>query len=454
MSEPTPDGTAGHREQRERRARWTSITSMAGRGVSVLASLVSVPLTLKLLGKDGYGIWVTATTVLGWVSMADLGLGHGVTNQLSAMHGADDREGARRVISSAAGMVGLISLGLAVLGAAALVFVPWRAALSAPDSLSDQALVATVGISMGLFLVNFLSNPFSKIFAAYQEGYVLNYFGLATPLLVLGALGLCAYFQPSMPYIVLALSGVPALPSLVGLAYMLAVRRPWLRPSLAAYDGAMARGLLNTGAAFLIPQIAAIGAWESDYIIVLRVLGPAAVATYATIFRLPSTFQGLLSMWLFPLWPAYAEAAARGDIAWVRQRYRRSLIRTMAMASAGSVGLVLLGRPVVAFWTQGQIEATFSLLLPMAATLLTGSWCLVHAMALNGLGQLRGQAYYGSISAIVNVILSFVLAKTMGLAGVSWATSLATAIPGVLAYLELRATLNERTLAAEKLAHG
>lgn len=445
--------TEHQRQSRDKKALWTSLTSLAGRGVSLGVSLVSVPLTLKLLGKDSYGIWVAITAVLGWAGMADLGLGHGVTNRLSTLHGADDREGARRVLSSAAGMIGAISGGLLLLGALSLALLPWRSVLSAPASVGDGELVGAVGVSMALFLVGFVQNPFTKVFAAYQEGYLLNYFNLASPLLTLGALGACAWLKPSMPWVVLALSGAPMLPMLAGLAYMFGWHRPWLRPSRSSFDGGLARGLLNTGAAFLIPQIAAIGAWESDYLIVLKVLGPAAVATYATIFRLPSTFQGLLSMWLYPLWPAYAEAAARGDIVWVRERYKKSLVRTMGLSLAGAAGLLLLGRPVVSFWTRGQIEATTELLLPMAATLLVGSWCQVHAMALNGLGQLRGQAFYGSISAVINVILSLVLARTMGLPGVSWATSIATAVPGLLAYLELRRELNRR-LVEQGQAHG
>jgi O-antigen/teichoic acid export membrane protein len=453
LTTPTTEATTARRAERDRRAWLTALTSFAGRGVSLGASLASLPLALGLLGKDRYGIWMALTGVLGWLSLADFGLGNGVTNQLASMHGEDDQGGARRVVSSAAGMVSAISLALTIFSLLLLLLVPWRSALVVPADVPQGELLATVGLCMGVFLVGFWLSPYERVFTAYQEGYLLNYFNITSSLLVLAGLAFCALIHPSMPIVVLVLSGMPLLPRLVGLAFLFGVRRPWLRPSRAAYDAATARSLLRSGFAFLIPQLAMIGAWESDNIIVLQMLGPAAVATYATVFRLPSTFSGVMSMWLGPLWPAYVEAAARGDIEWVRQKHNQSLLRSVGLASLGGVGLVALGRPVISIWTRGQIEPGFDLLLPMGLYLPLVTWCFVHSLALNGLGQLKGQAYYGVACAVVNILLSIYLARRVGLAGVSWATLIATCVPGALAYFELRYAFTRRT-AEHQAAHA
>ena len=62
-------------------------------------------------------------------------------------------------------------------------------------------------------------------------------------------------------------------------------------------------------------------------------------------------------------------------------------------------------------------------------------------MALNGLGRIRGQMYYGIAAAIVNVVLSIVLGRAIGVDGVCWGTCVAAVVPAVLAPIELRAAL-------------
>ena len=61
-----------------------NVLAMIGiKGLSLLISLAYVPLLLHSLNSVNYGIWLTLTSIVGWVAMFDVGLGHGLRNRLS-----------------------------------------------------------------------------------------------------------------------------------------------------------------------------------------------------------------------------------------------------------------------------------------------------------------------------------------------------------------------------------
>src|SRR5437763_767538 len=80
----------GEAQRRHVRLLQTLATGMAGRGVNVLVSFLSLPLTIGYLGKERYGLWVTITTMLAWLNIADLGLGNSLTNALAEADGKGD----------------------------------------------------------------------------------------------------------------------------------------------------------------------------------------------------------------------------------------------------------------------------------------------------------------------------------------------------------------------------
>ena len=93
----------------------------------------------------------------------------------------------------------------------------------------------------------------------------------------------------------------------------------------------MARELLASGSAFFLIQIAGAVVFSSDNLVVSHYLGAAQVTPYNVTWRLVMLTAVLQSL-IFPaLWPAYAEAYARRDYAWMRRAFRFTLRGTLAL---------------------------------------------------------------------------------------------------------------------------
>jgi O-antigen/teichoic acid export membrane protein len=107
---------ANHSQRRYQRIAQGALAALASKGIGFLVSLISVPLTLGYLGAERYGVWVTISTLLAWLSIVDLGLGNGLLNALSEAYGKERQDLARQYISTAfLGLCGVaISAGLLI----------------------------------------------------------------------------------------------------------------------------------------------------------------------------------------------------------------------------------------------------------------------------------------------------------------------------------------------------
>ena len=68
----------GRSKERYRRVFFTTTTSAIARVVQIVASLLTVPLTLRYLGPELYGLWLTMSSVMAMFAFADLGVGNGL----------------------------------------------------------------------------------------------------------------------------------------------------------------------------------------------------------------------------------------------------------------------------------------------------------------------------------------------------------------------------------------
>jgi O-antigen/teichoic acid export membrane protein len=150
------------------------------------------------------------------------------------------------------------------------------------------------------------------------------------------------------------------------------------------------------------------------------------VAHYSVAQRLFIIPPLLLGFVVAPLWPAYQQAKARGDHAWIRRTFRRSLWLATAVAVPYVVVAVLAGPWLISRWVGPEFVVTLGQLLAFAA------WCLccclggVVAMLLNGLGVLAPQAVLALVNTAVSVALKIYLTKRLALEGLAWGAALST----------------------------
>jgi O-antigen/teichoic acid export membrane protein len=427
-----------HRRSRDRRAMVSTVAAVAARSIGLLASFVSIPIAIAYLGSERYGLLVALTSLTAMLIFADMGLGNGLLNAVSTAYGRGDRDGARIATSSAFAML----VGIAMILAATLIVVhpriDWATLLNAAGDLAASEAAPAAAVVIVAFIVAVPLGIVERLRMAYQEGFYNSIAATVGALLALVALVAAVSLGASLPVLLLAISAAPIVAALANGVALFRLQRPWLRPSFALARIDVARGLARVGLLFLILQVAVAIAFQSDVLVAAIVLGPDEAATYAVTLRfflLAPTFIGL---YLVTLWPAYSEAIARGDIAWVRRTLRRSTLIAFALSVAGAGVLVAVGPWLITTWTRGVIQPPIELLFGAAVWSILMATFTAIAMLFNAASVITFQVVTAIFMATVSVLASVWLAGTLGVAGIVIGTvsayALCSAIP-MLVYL-------------------
>lgn len=423
------DAEAQRSSERNRRAIASAVAGLALRGSSFVVVLVSVPLTLSLLGPIRFGLWMTLASVVALLGATDLGIGNGVLNNVARAFGQGDATAARRYVAS--GLVALAGIAAAAGALFLLVYpiIPWARLYNVAG---DAAASAEAGPATATFVLTFLVGlPLGLagyVRSAYQEGFVQSAFVGLGNMLTLALLVLATAVRASLPILVLAITIGPLVAAATNLVVLFRFQRPWLTPRWSDVTVLATRSVVGVGFAFMALQVAYIVGFQADRLVVAQVIGPVAVGDYSVVSRLFSIPAGLAVIASVPLWPAYREAILRSDITWVRVTLKRSLVVVLAVTVPLAIGLSIVGPALVAVWTRGGLVPTFGLYPAFGAFTITFAVANAFGMLLNGAQAMRFQVTTMILMAALNISASIYLASRIGVAGVALGSVLAVVV--------------------------
>ena len=74
--------------------------SLLLKSISILISLQVVPLTINYINPTKYGIWLTLSSIIAWLSYFDLGFAHGFRNRFAEARASGNIKLAKEYIST------------------------------------------------------------------------------------------------------------------------------------------------------------------------------------------------------------------------------------------------------------------------------------------------------------------------------------------------------------------
>jgi O-antigen/teichoic acid export membrane protein len=441
----TADGRA---RERHRRVALSAVAAATAKLLSVATALISVPLTLHYLGGERYGMWMTMSSVIAMLAFADLGMGNGLINAVAESHGRDDNETIRKQVSSGFFILSLIAVVIVVLFSAVYSSIGWYRIFNVQSALAQAEAGPALAVFAACFALNIPLGIVQRVQTALQQGFTASLWQCLGSVLGLAGVLLAIHLEGGLPWLIGAMVGAPLFAALGNSIHFFFHARPDLSPAIRFVSRAMIQRIARTGVLFLVLQIVVAVAYASDNIVIAQMLGASAVTEYAVPEKMFSLITVLLGMVLAPLWPAYGEAIARGDSAWVRQTLKRSLITAVSIAAVLSSLLVLFGDRIISAWVGHEVSPPFLLLVGLGAWKILEAAGSALAAFLNGANVLRLQMLIASVMGITAIALKFILVVQIGLPGVVLATILAYLLlvllpwifflPGVIGSLNLK----------------
>ena len=106
------------------------ILSLLVKGLSVLISLVYVPLLLDIFDTERYGVWLTISSMVVWFNFLDLGLGSGFRNKFAEAIAVKNTTLAREYVSTIYLSLAGISIAIIVVASPVISFINWNKVLN------------------------------------------------------------------------------------------------------------------------------------------------------------------------------------------------------------------------------------------------------------------------------------------------------------------------------------
>lgn len=430
---------------RTKRANINILISVFFRGGSILLSFILVPLTINYINADVYGVWLTITSLVGWIAMFDVGIANGLRNRLSESLAANDYEKSRTYVSTTYVIIGLIALVLILLYFLFYKLVTWQSVFNS-KFIPESELQHVVTIVSILFLLKFISDIINVISASFQmvsvSAFLLFISNLGTTLSVWI---LSKTAKADMILLALSLSLIPFLISVLANFYFFKYNFKSVKPSLSYVDFKESKSIISLGSQFFILQIIVLIIFQTDNILIAQFFNPSEVTNFNIAYKYYSIIIIIFTIILTPYWTAFTEAYFKKDFEWVRNTVKQLLIYWL-LSLVVLLLMFFVSGLVIKLWVGDVIEIPVALSLSICAYIAVTNWNAIFANFLNGVGKIRVQIFYAIFMGLLNIPLCFILVKIfhLGTYAMPLSNFICLLLGAIISYIQYNMIINER----------
>ena len=390
---------------------------------NIVYAFFIMPIVVRELGHERYGIWSFLNGLLGYTELLYLGLGSAIIKYVAQYRASDDRAGINRLTSVVTSIYSLLGLACLTAFVALSGAVPDFFATPLPPDVARAATITCMLLGIRLLGV-FLGSAFAGVLIGHERYDLVNGISIvsitgrfvATPIVVARAadplLGLAwlTVLAGALEVLVLAVVAFRQVPGL---------RIQPTRPTRTELRWLYGFGLQSF---FILLAVKLIS--YTDTTVVGLMLGASSVTLYVLPLQLVEYVRVSVGGFASVFLPRVTVLLSRGDHAGVRQEYLRS-VRVSCFLSGWFGGLLLtLGPAFLSLWISPDVGVAvrWVLVFLTIASFAQVLSCQVPLAFYQGLHVLAVPAAVLTGEALLNLGLSVMLAPRIGIDGVALAT--------------------------------
>ncbi len=412
-----------------RRVLHNAATTVAGNAWAVIVGAISLPLVLRGIGAEAFGLWVlvqTFSALTGWLSLGDLGLRIASVRAIAGRAATGDRAAANRAAVTA--QLLFATIGIVIAAAMLTAGRAWLpAAFRAPAELTPHLRFAIACFALQVAIEFTMAGTQARLEGSQRVDLARAMHAVRQTLIAI-ATTIAAVQVGTLRSVAFASAAASSLAFVVTL--VVAQRRVPLERAAPSWSDA--RDQFRYGLQVGMVNATGVLHRTMDRLIVGVTFGPAPVALVEIATQIQNGVQSILtaSAYTTTATAPWLHARSEGD------RLRGLLVRGTKLSilvtlPAAAVAIVLAA-PLVRAWmgpdhaSAAGLTAVATIAVVMAAPLQVGS------LVLQGVGHV-GVVLRAAIAAVVvNLLASLALVHVTGVVGVFQATllgSLVLAVP-------------------------
>lgn len=409
--------------------------------VGLLTSFVIVPITINYLNNEVYGIWMTITSILYWITTFDIGLGNGMRNYLAEALATNDTKLGKKYISTTMLLLSLIALSMAIVLLYPLITINFNSFFNT-NAIAGNELRMAVVIAVGFTLMNFVLKNIGMIFVAMQKYAINDLLSISGNVIALILIYILTKVTTgNLVLVVLAYTMTSCVAFLLA-AIPLFWKHPELKPSLRFFDKSLGKKIVGKGFGFFVIQISScLVIFGAANFFITQSCGPAAVTTYNIAYKFFNLLVIAYTIILAPMWNAYTDAYVKGDMQWIKATFNKAL-KFWVLSICGGLGMLLICNLFYKLWIGNMVNVPLSV---SASTLIYVCFFNLNNCAtylINGLNKIFVQIIISLAVTTLYIITVLAFGRKLGVEGIVLSMAASYAVMSVVHLYQCRKLIN------------
>lgn len=392
---------------------------------SIVISLIYVPVVLKLVGQSEYGLYSLVASIIGYLSVLDMGFGNAMVRFVSKSKAKSEIEKERKInglfltLYSIIGIVAFI-IGLVLMMNVGNIFKALTVAELAKAKILMIILVVTVSVSFPLSIFD------SYVMASEKFTFAKLLQLIKTILLPLTIFIVLKFGYKSIGMVIVS-SSFKIMVHISSMIYCFKKLKMKIYFSIKNIDKRLLKEVI-VYSFFIFLNILVTNLYNNtDQVILGAVSGTVAVSIYAVATKITTINQKFSTNISGVFFPRITKTLEQKDgVKKASDIFIKVSRIQLYLLSLILFGFILIGKSFIAIWVgKKYIDAFYIILLLIGPSLipLTQNIGISIIQAMNR-HKFRSVVYL--IIAILNIFISIPLAKKYGGVGAATGTAIAT----------------------------
>ena len=420
---------------------------LVSKGLQIVISFVQVPLLLKLLKVEEYGVWITILSIVTWAQILNFGLGNGLRNYAAQAFADSNIRRLQKLVSTSFYTLLLIALLLSLIFVPLIIYLPWDQILNTKINLTSLKIV--IAVVIGSFLFRFVADVIVILLKADRKEAKADLIIPFSNLIYLLFLLFFVYTSFEISFTSLSyyyLFSQIVVISVISIVLFNGIYKSY-KPNFLDFDKSMLGDLFSMGIKFFIIQVTGIILFSSSNMILINLMGSESVVEFNIVrqlFMVPLMLFGILAA---PLWTMTSQALHKGE----HDKLNKLFLKINKIGLLGGFALLIIfffRDFIIQKWTNGVVNTSFELALMFVIYNFASILLSPYSQFVNGAGKLTLGLYVAIFKAIIFLPITIWFTRTYGSVGFISSQFLVNILPNLV--FELR----QYYLIVNKKAYG
>ena len=386
------------------------LANFFGIGVQLFTQIIIVPLYLIFWDLDTYSDWIILTAISSFFAMSDVGLNSVTINQFVIQYAEGERKECTSLLTNNYILI-LIIFIFAIIGSSFYVFF-----IDISKNLGLHAVSRHTASVVFLLLVSHIFIGMSTaVLDAIYRALSLNHKAVYIGNIVRFAEGLIIMISLIFHISMINIAILYLIPRILSFIFKLIDTKKHFDYSFQFKDvnWKLFKKVLLPSLTFMSFPLGNAMIFQGFSLIVNKYFGAEILVLYNTTRTLTNFLTQMLGTILQAVWPEFSIAYGKKDIKRMRELHRKAFVVATSVALFICILLLIFGKYIYLFWTQGKVEFNFYLLLAFLIVLIfrniwsTSSVALMSTNKHSKMGLLYVLFSFLSIISAIIVAISY-----------------------------------------------